>query len=243
MSFPLMELPLELLNVRNDPRPVWRQWLFWLGALVPATLITLGQLHSYYPQFPEGRQILDFKVGKAFIEPPLSALSEFTLSFWPMVIGISYLLNAEAAASIWFFHLLFWAQLVFWAALGYRWQEANTGGKGFQPLDWIHNTEFGAALVLAGLLLLTVRKELSGRFAGGLWRGHRSCRQGLHRCLPADPAPGAPGGPGGHAAAQRDGTLTASRVWAPVLYAPAQAGGDRRFPPGGAFRRGTASRA
>jgi hypothetical protein len=180
VSFPLMELPLELLNVRNDPRPVWRQWLFWLGALVPATLITLGQLHSYYPQFPEGRQILDFKVGKAFIEPPLSALSEFTLSFWPMVIGISYLLNAEVAASIWFFHLLFWAQLVFWAALGYRWQEANTGGKGFQPLDWIHNTEFGAALVLAGLLLLTVRKDvaraLQALFVGGQRRSSDRCR-------------------------------------------------------------------
>jgi hypothetical protein len=146
----------------------------YLGAAIPATMIVVGQLHRYYPSVPEWQQIISYKVGTLWTEPPLSALSDFTLSAWPLVVGISYLLSGEIAISIWVFHLLFWAQLVFWAALGYPWQQPAPGGTGFQPLAWIHYTEFGGALVLSGALLLSVKPDvvrsvraLAGRDTGG----------------------------------------------------------------------------
>lgn len=179
--FPLMELPLELLNAYQNPRPLWRNPIMYLGAALPGVMIVMGQMHTYYPWIPEWSQLTTYKVGAAFLTPPLSALSDFTISIWPMVIGIAYLINGEVAVSIWLFHLLFWAQLVVWSALGYQWQQGASSPGTFSPLDWIHNTEFGGALVLATLLLLSVRRDVA-RAAAALVRRER------HRDLPVPPA-------------------------------------------------------
>ena len=165
VSFPLMEMPLELMGATSgsDSPPVWRTALFWLGAAVPTAMISMGQFHKYYPWLPDWQQIASFPLGKAWVAqgPPLSALSEFTLSVWPLVIGVAYFLNGEVAVSIWGFHLLFWAQMYLYAVLGYAPEQAAIGGSGFQPLDWIHDMEFGAAVVLAGTLLWPVRREIA----------------------------------------------------------------------------------
>ena len=179
VTFPLMELPLELLGAgagAHEPGyvPIWRNKLTYVGAAIPAVMIIVGQFHNYYPQLPEWHQIVSFKVGQAFQTPPWRALSDFTISIWPLVVGIAYLLNAEVAVSIWFFHLLFWTQLVLWSALGYQWQEGAGGtNNGFNPLDWIHNTEFGGALVLSAGLLLSVRGDVACA-ARALLRGKRA---------------------------------------------------------------------
>nr|CAA9236471.1 hypothetical protein AVDCRST_MAG63-1219 [uncultured Armatimonadetes bacterium] len=160
VAFPLMELPLELLRGYGSPAPLWRNRLMYLGAAVPTAMIVLGQMHTYYPSLPESQQILTIKVGEWLHNPPLSAASLFQISVWPLVIGISYLLNSEVAVSIWLFHLLFWAQLIFWTALGYDPQEGAAGARGFQPMEWIRDAEFGGALVLSAVLLLSIRGDV-----------------------------------------------------------------------------------
>jgi hypothetical protein len=187
VSFPLMELPLELLGAlprgSGEP-PVWRNPLLYLGAAIPAAMITMGQFHKYYPWLPAWEQIMTYPVGAGWEAsgPPLSALKDFTVTVWPLVIGVSYLLNAEVAVSIWAFHLLFWAQLYAYAALGYTAENsAENGGRGFSPLDWIHNMEFGAALALAGTLLAPLRGEIA-----------RAWRRLLGRREPDAPAPTVP---------------------------------------------------
>lgn len=169
VSFPLMDLPLELVGqspaglggtIGEKHVPLWRNPLMWVGAAIPATMIAIGHFHKYYPWIPEWQQIISYKPGTDWNAPPLSALKEFTISIWPLVIGIAYLLNAEIGFSIWAFHLLFWAQMYLFALLGHTPEQAQAaGGGGFNPLDWIHFTEFGGAIALSALLLATVRKD------------------------------------------------------------------------------------
>lgn len=188
VTFPLMELPLELLGAgqgAHEPGaiPLWRNKLTYVGAAIPALMIIVGQFHNYYPQLPAWEQIVSYKIGAAFVAPPWRALSDFTISIWPLVIGIAYLLNAEVAVSIWFFHLLFWTQLFVWSALGYQWQEgAGNTANGFNPLDWIHFAEFGGAIVLSTSLLLSVKTEVA-RAARALF-GRESA---AHETLPVPP--------------------------------------------------------
>src|SRR5205085_3734530 len=108
---------------------------------------------------PEAQQILSFRIGEAWTDPPPNALSDFTISIWPLVVVISYMLNGEVAISIWLFHLLFQLQLLLWALAGYG-PRAQAGAAAFNSLDWIHSAEFGAAITLSASLLLSLRREV-----------------------------------------------------------------------------------
>src|SRR5437763_870670 len=135
-------------------------------------MIVLGELHGYYPAMPEWQQILSFRIGEAWTDPPLNALSDFTISIWPLVVGISYMLNGEVAVSIWLFHLLFQLQLLLWALAGFG-PRAQAGALAFNSLDWIHSTEFGAAIVLSASLLLSIRREFVCAASALFHRGGR----------------------------------------------------------------------
>ncbi|MBW3625262.1 MAG: hypothetical protein KY468_17840, partial [Armatimonadetes bacterium] len=172
VSFPLMELPMELLGGIGSPRPLWRNPLMYLGAAIPATTILMGQLHGWYPFIPGFQQIYSVKIGEGWTAPPYNALSEFTFSVWPMVIGISYFISGEVARSIVLFHLLFWAQLLFWSMLGYGPGRAEAVAGAFSPLEWIHYMEFGGAMALSVVLFWPIRRDVT-RAAGALLRRER----------------------------------------------------------------------
>lgn len=63
VTFPLMELPLEMMGAGSEGDRFWRNPLLWLGFLIPGTMIGIGQMHSYFPTIPEIGQIW----GGAFI--------------------------------------------------------------------------------------------------------------------------------------------------------------------------------
>jgi uncharacterized protein DUF6785/uncharacterized protein DUF6784 len=175
VNFPLMELPLELLNAAAGRSAFGRDPLMWLGFAIPAAMIVTTQLRAYYPNWPALGQQVHVRFGE---EIPLhglpwSALDGFTLSLWPLVVGISYFLNGEVAASIWGFHLLFWGQLLLLAALGFPPTGGGQDHTGFQPLQWIHHVEFGACIAIAATLLASVRKELISAWSA---RGSRETR-------------------------------------------------------------------
>ena len=123
LPFPIVYLPLEL--TRNDPEagPIWRNRLFWLAFLIPVVLESVASLNYLYPSIPavplkpstlpnpaEGLQ------GK----PPWSAVGNISLSFYPMVIGLTYFLPVEVSFSAWFFFLFTKVQDVAATAMGFR---------------------------------------------------------------------------------------------------------------------------
>lgn len=158
VTFPLMELPLEMLGVPGGPS-IWRQRGLWLGAALSGSMILTAQLNAYFPTLPGLGQQVVWPVGESFLSPPWNALSGFTISVWPLVVGIAYLLNTEVAASIWLFHLLFWAQLFAFAAAGYPVTAPGAVGR-FNPLEWVHWTEFGGCIAITVAILSAARHDL-----------------------------------------------------------------------------------
>jgi hypothetical protein len=163
VTFPLMELPLEMLGAPGGPS-LWRQPGLWVGAGLSGLMILSAQLNAYFPNLPGLGQQVTWPMGESFLLPPWNALNGFTISVWPLVVGIAYLLNTEVAASIWLFHLLFWAQLVGFAAAGYNVSATGSAAR-FNPLDWIHWTEFGGCIALSVALLAAARQDLLGTAA------------------------------------------------------------------------------
>jgi hypothetical protein len=168
VTFPLMELPLEMLGVPGGPS-LWRQRGLWVGAALSGSMILTAQLNAYFPTIPALGQQVAWPVGESFLLPPWNALNGFTISLWPLVVGIAYLLNTEVAASIWLFHLLFWAQLVGFAAAGYNVTAPGSVAR-FNPLEWIHWTEFGGCIALSLAILGAARHDLLATAAALLRR-------------------------------------------------------------------------
>jgi hypothetical protein len=161
VTFPLMELPLEMIAGATDGR-FWRAPAMWLGFAIPAVQVTIGELHSYFPAVPEMGQILQWKFDEALTTAPWNAVSGIVISVWPLIVGISYLLNSEVAISIWAFHLLFWAQLLAFAAAGHNVATVGAAPEGgFQPLEWIHWTEFGGCIALTIVIFASIRHDLA----------------------------------------------------------------------------------
>lgn len=159
VTFPLMELPLEMMGAGSEGDRFWRNPLLWLGFAIPGTMIGIGQMHAYFPTVPEIGQILTWRIGEGWQTAPLNALGDFVFPVWMLVIGVSYLINGEVSASIWVFHLLYRAQLLIFALMGYN-AAAPSGTVTFNPMDWIHHTEFGACVVLSVSMLVPVWKDV-----------------------------------------------------------------------------------
>lgn len=170
VTFPLMELPLEMMGAGSEGDRFWRNPLLWLGFAIPGTMIGFGQMHAYFPTIPEIGQIITWRIGEGWQTTPLNALRDFVFPVWMLVIGVSYLINGEVSASIWVFHLLFQAQLLVFALMGYN-AAAPSGTVTFNPIDWVHYTEFGACVVLSVSMLLPVWREVVKA-----WRGERDAK-------------------------------------------------------------------
>lgn len=97
LTFPLMEVPLELARGINHP-PFWKQPLFWWGA-APTCLAVIWNVirffESGWPEIPNSFGKLEF--GRGF--------PTIWLHFWYPIIGFAYFVNLDVLASVWFFHL------------------------------------------------------------------------------------------------------------------------------------------
>ena len=97
LLFPLSTLPLELGREQEGRLlpPLLRNYLTWIGFLVPVLINSINGLHSYYNFFP-------------FIQlnTPLRFLRDaIRLNLRPRfeVIGLSYLLSLDVSFGVWFF--------------------------------------------------------------------------------------------------------------------------------------------
>ena len=103
LLFPLSILPLELAQ-REQSRllpSLLRNYLTWVGFLIPFLINLVNGLHSYFNYFP-------------FIQlnTPLRFLRESVrLNLYPRfeVIGLSYLLSLDVSFGVWFFAFLAYA--------------------------------------------------------------------------------------------------------------------------------------
>lgn len=153
LTFPIAALPLEL---SEDKFALLRQPLFWLGVGVPALLQSLLVLHEWYPNIPAIQlKVADYK-DQLFPSPPWSTIPSLGISFYPMAIGLAYLMPRSISFSC----LVFWVLIRAAYPLGmfFGLEATGQGGGRFPyPLE----QSAGAWLMSAGLVLWAARKQLS----------------------------------------------------------------------------------
>jgi hypothetical protein len=123
LMFPIVVVPLEIAQDETR-KSLLSNGVFWGGFLVAFGLEILAALHySISPTIPyvpiKPSEAL-FNVGNMISTPPWTGFGYFVLAFYPLVIGISYLLSLDVSFSCWFFYLLMKMENVGAVSMGIR---------------------------------------------------------------------------------------------------------------------------
>ena len=170
LTFPLVYLPLEIVRPEATQRGgFFRSPLMWAGVAIPVSLHTINGLHVYFPSVP-ALTFRHYNLGQFFQQRPWSAIGYLDVTFYPNLVGFTYLLTMEVAFSCWFFFLLRKLEPVLGAATGYS-DTATAGGFTFPFID----------------------QQATGAFLGvavlGVWVGRRHFREIVRQAL-RDPRAG-----------------------------------------------------
>ena len=172
LIYPLAELP-ELLagSAPDDDKAaervpsVFRNGLFWTGALI--AMFVLGwnmmcalkllpninplDLNNSWTGFIQGTAL------KGLIPEARSPIF-FTL------IGLSFLIPANISFSLWFFHLLYWGQLLLLVGIGLGVNANSFGTEWWYTFNFRTAEGAGALMVFAALVLYKCRRYLLAGF-------------------------------------------------------------------------------
>lgn len=160
LTFPTVNVVLEVTASRGS---FWRSPAAWIGMAIPFAIGTLNTIAVNYPAVPR-LEVRNIDISSAFRAAPWSAIGGLSLSFYPFVVGIAYLLSREVTFSCWFFFLFGKAQRVLGAVFGLE----NWGRGGLSRFPFDQHQGAGAFLALTALALWIGRSELAVLFRSGL---------------------------------------------------------------------------
>ena len=149
LTYPLIQLPLEMANPKSK---FFRNRLMWLGFGIAAAISIENLLNSVYPFFPYipvKRQYID----QYFTDRPWNAMGSTKISFYPFVIGISFLMPLELLFSCWVFYWIYKIQLMIGNIMG--WQS-------LPRFPYIAEQSFGVYMGLLAVALWTGRSHFKG---------------------------------------------------------------------------------
>ena len=157
LTFPLVQLPLQMAEGGVGRTPFFHNRLMWAGFLAAGLLESLDYLHFFFPGLPYVPiKPSDWHMERLVSAQPWSSVGVFTLAFYPFAIGIAFLLSCEVSFSCWFFYLLTKIENVATAAIG-----INQGGSGARAqAPFLGEQGVGAFLALGAFLLWRARKPL-----------------------------------------------------------------------------------
>ncbi len=149
LLFPAITVPTQIAEPRHA---LFRNRAMWAGLLLAAGIESINLIHGLVPAFPSIPLSWDFR---PYIEhlPPWNAIRWAGVGVWPMVIGISYLMPVELAFSLWFFNLVFKAQLI--VASHFGWTTDTISG-----FPYIDNQSMGGFFALLASVLWLDRRYL-----------------------------------------------------------------------------------
>jgi hypothetical protein len=121
LVFPIVQIPLEISR-NGGENVLWKNRIFWLGFGFAVVLEVIAALHftvapalPYFPIKPE----TSLQIDSHFTSRPMNAMGYTVVSFYPLVIGLSFLLALDTSFSCWFFYLATKVENVLSSALGY----------------------------------------------------------------------------------------------------------------------------
>jgi hypothetical protein len=161
LTFPLTHPPLEILK-ENDRQYVpscFKTAKFWIPFAVVFCVVSTHPLNFRYPDFPRIELLtrLDFFERTVWI----------TIFWNGAIIGVTYFINLDVAASLWVFHLLLRVQTGVFNQLGFQLTGRNpilcssSAATSHQAM--------GAAIVLAATVLWAARRHLRDVFRKALF--------------------------------------------------------------------------
>lgn len=116
LTFPIVQLPLEMTNPKT---PFFQNKVMWMGFLLAAALESMNSLSFLYPSFPY-IQLKAMDLSPGFTTAPWNAIGYFPTTFYPLAIGLGFVLSTEVSFSCWFFYLLTKLENVLVAAIGWK---------------------------------------------------------------------------------------------------------------------------
>lgn len=159
LAFPLLRLPLEMTENSETPKGLPGQFFrnpsMWAGFGIAAFLQLVNGLNTYYPDVPRLSTSID--AGQYFSEAPWNQIGYVSLGFFPIAIGLSYLITSEISFSLWFFFWFFKFQYVVAYYCGYQ----PNNMPSVMPMAKVFTgyQEVGAYLAIIGLIFWTGREH------------------------------------------------------------------------------------
>ncbi|HEV2473072.1 MAG TPA: DUF6785 family protein, partial [Chthonomonadales bacterium] len=140
LTFPILWLPMQMTE-EGLGRSLFSSRLLWSGFAVAAGLSLWNGVAFLYPSLPSVQiGITDLK--PLFTAKPWSAIDWFPVTFYPLVIGLGFLLPTDLLFSCWFFFLFWKGQMVVSNAMA--WDSTP-------DFPFIKEQGFGAVMALFGL--------------------------------------------------------------------------------------------
>lgn len=158
LTFPTVYVPL---SVTAEDGAFWRNKVVWIGIAIPFLIGVLNNLNANFPSIPK-LEVRHIDVSSHFSDAPWNAIGGLSISFYPFVVGIAFLLSTEMTFSCWFFYLMTKVQRIIGAAFGVA--QWGTGGMNRFPFE--DHQGAGAFVALAVLALWIGRKPLADAFRG-----------------------------------------------------------------------------
>jgi hypothetical protein len=155
LAYPLVALPMEVLDGTARATPPGFRTVFLFGLAFPLLLHGLGVTHAYLPAVPAIPFYND--VSDLLTTSPWTAARPLYFNLYPLLIGLSFLAPTDITLSVWFFLLLNKIEMVVTAAMG--WDDAVSGGSR-SSIPFLEEQSAGAYLMLAGLLVWSARHHL-----------------------------------------------------------------------------------
>jgi len=118
LTYPIAQLPFQLLS---QTKTLISQSFFRVGALISISICLLNGLHFLLPSLPEipVKRLGGWKgLIHVFTEKRWSAIGRISVSFYPFVIGLGFLMPLDLLFSSWFFFLFYKIELIISSLLG-----------------------------------------------------------------------------------------------------------------------------
>ena len=152
LAYPIVQLPLQM----TDPKEgFFKNRVMWAGFIIAAGLETMNSLHTLYPNFPY-IQLRAFDLAPMFTTPPWNAIGYFPTTFYPLAIGLGFMLTTDISFACWFFYLLTKMENVFTSAVG--WKAAGGGTVSAPP--YLAQQGMGAFIGITIMTLYFARGHL-----------------------------------------------------------------------------------
>ncbi len=158
LSFPIVQLPLELTKEGGAASMLVSRQM-WIGFLIPVVIESLASVNYLYPNVP----FLPIKPSDPrlnltpfFTTAPWTGIGYLALSFYPLVIGLTYFLPLDVAFSLWFFYLFTKFENVAATVLGFHDAGAS---QAVSRIPYIGEQSAGAFIGVALFALYGMRKQ------------------------------------------------------------------------------------